>query len=50
MLRRWLMYLVFLAGCLVFLFAYQQQYAWVVFLAVFSRLPQHPIFNLSTLV
>lgn len=34
MLRRWLLYLAALAGCTVFLFAYQQQYAWVIFLAV----------------
>ncbi len=34
MLRRWLLYLVTLAGCIVFLFAYQQRYAWVILLAV----------------
>lgn len=34
MLRRWLMYLVVLAGCIVFLFAYQQQFAWVTLMAV----------------
>ncbi|MBQ3146490.1 MAG: DUF58 domain-containing protein [Oscillospiraceae bacterium] len=34
MLRRWLLYLATLAGCIVFLFAYQQRYAWVILLAV----------------
>ena len=34
MLRRWLLYLVALAGCTVFLLAYQQRYAWVILIAV----------------
>lgn len=34
MLRRWLLYLATLAGCTLFLFAYQQQYAWVILIAV----------------
>ncbi len=34
MLRRWLLYLVVFTGCLGFLLAYQQWYAWVILLAV----------------
>ncbi|MBO5891924.1 MAG: DUF58 domain-containing protein [Oscillospiraceae bacterium] len=34
MLRRWLLYLVTLAGCIVFLLAYQQWSAWVLLIAV----------------
>lgn len=34
MLRRWLLYLAALAGCIGFLFAYQQRHAWILFLAV----------------
>lgn len=34
MLRRWLLYLAALAGCSVFLLAYQQRYAWVILIAV----------------
>ena len=34
MLRRWLLYLMALAGCTVFLLAYQQRYAWVILIAV----------------
>lgn len=36
MLRRWLMYLAVLAGCTVFLIAYQQWYAWVILGAVIA--------------
>ena len=36
MLRRWLLYLAVLAGCAVFLVAYQQWHAWVILLAVLA--------------